>query len=91
MPLMRRREKMISIRLSDEEFIRVQEACRMTGARSVSDLARDAMRRMVTGATFPGSSGGDPLSARVEDLDQKVSYLQQQVSNLALLVRDGAK
>jgi hypothetical protein len=88
---MRRRDKMISIRLSDDEFVRVREACRVTGARSVSDLARDAMRRLVAGAPAPHEAGGDGLCARVEDLDQKVNHLQQQVSRLELLVGEGGK
>lgn len=91
MTLMRRRDKMISIRLSDDEFVRVREACRVTGARSVSDLARDAMRRLVAGAPVPHEAGGDGLCARVEDLDQKVNHLQEQVSRLALLVGKGDK
>jgi len=91
MTLMRRRDKMISIRLSDDEFVKVREACRATGARSISDLARDAMRRLVAGAPVPREAGEDGLCARVEDLDQKVNHLQEQVSRLALLVGEGDK
>jgi hypothetical protein len=89
MTLLRRRDKMISIRLSDDEFSKVREACRVTGARSISDLARDAMRRLVAG--MPGVAGDDGLCARVEDLDQRISHLQEQVSRLALLVREADK
>jgi hypothetical protein len=91
MTLLRRRDKMISIRLSDDEFIKVREACRATGARSISDLARDAMRRLVAAAPARGDVGADGLVARVQDLDQKVNHLQEQVSRLALLVREGEK
>lgn len=82
---------MISIRLSDDEFIKVREACRATGARSISDLARDAMRRLVSGAPVRDGAGEEGLCARVEDLDQKLNHLQEQVSRLALLVREGDK
>ncbi len=91
MTLLRRRDKMISIRLSDDEFIKVREACRVTGARSISDLARDAMRRLVAGAPIRDEIGEDGLGARVEDLYQRVSHLQEQVSRLSLLVREGDK
>ena len=84
MTLVRRREKMISIRLSDEEFIKVTEACKATGARSISDLARDAMRRLVAGVPYRGGASEDGLSARLENLDQKLNRLQEQVSKLAL-------
>lgn len=82
---------MISIRLSDDEFIKVKEACRLTGARSVSDLARDAMRQLMAGSPIREEATEDGLSARVEDLDQKVNNLQEQVSSLALLVREAEK
>jgi pyridoxal biosynthesis lyase PdxS len=88
---MRRRDKMISVRLSDDEFVKVKEACSATGARSLSDLARDAIRRIMAGARAPREAGEDGLSARVEDLDRKVNHLQRQVSRLALLVGDGCK
>lgn len=91
MTLLRRRDKMISIRLSDDEFIKVREACRATGARSISDLARDAMRRLVAGTPARDAAGEDGLCARVEDLDHRISHLQEQVSRLALLVREGDK
>ena len=91
MTLMRRREKMISIRLSDEEFAKITHACRVTGARSISDLARDAMCRLAAGTPIRGETGEDNLSARVEDLDLKVNNLREQVSRLAVLVREGAK
>jgi hypothetical protein len=89
MTLLRRRDKMVSIRLSDDEFIRVREACRMKGARSISDLARDAICRRVAGPSVREISGEDGLCARVEDLGLRINHLQEQVSRLATLVRDG--
>jgi polyhydroxyalkanoate synthesis regulator phasin len=82
---------MISVRLSDDEFVKVKEACSATGARSISDLARDAIRRIMAGAQAPREASEESLSARVEDLDRKVNHLQRQVSRLALLVGDGCK
>jgi predicted DNA-binding protein len=89
MTLLRRRDKMVSIRLSDEEFMRVREACRTKGARSVSDLARDAICRLVAGPAVREINGQDGLGARVEDLDHRINYLQEQVSRLATFVRNG--
>lgn len=82
---------MISIRLSDDEFVNLRKACQATGARSISDLARDAMRRLASGAPTRDKPDGDGLSAKVEDLDQKVNHLLQQVSKLTLLVGEGPK
>lgn len=89
MTLIRRRDKMISVRLSDEEFVKVREACRAAGARSISDLARDAIRHLLAEPSIPQEAGEDGLSARVEHLDQKVNYLQEQLSRLAILVGEG--
>jgi len=91
MTLLRRRDKMVSIRLSDDEFIRVREACRMKGARSISDLARDAICRRVAGSPVREITGEDGLCARVEDLDHRINHLQEQVSILATLVGDGLR
>ncbi|MDR3718107.1 MAG: hypothetical protein P4K98_04845 [Bryobacteraceae bacterium] len=91
MTLLRRRDKMVSIRLSDDEFIRVREACRMKGARSISDLARDAICRRVAGPSVREITGEDGLCARVEDLDHRINHLQEQVSILATLVGDGVR
>ena len=41
MIVMKRREKMVSIRLSDDEYQRLKEMTQAQGARSVSDVALD--------------------------------------------------
>jgi len=76
-----KRSKMVSIRLSDEEFRRLRELCMTSGARSLSDLARDAMHRLIA-----GDGTGEGLPERVAELDQRLSHLQEKVSRLALLV-----
>ena len=81
-----RREKMVSIRLSDDEFRRLRELCTATGARSLSDLARDAMHRLMAGGGHNGHSGDEQLTARVAELDQRLSHLQEKVTRLALLM-----
>jgi hypothetical protein len=40
---------MISIRLSEDEYLGLKQLCVVTGARSVSDLTRDAMRVVLNG------------------------------------------
>lgn len=82
MGLPSKRSKMVSIRLSDEEFRRLRELCMTSGARSLSDLARDAMRRLIAG----DGTAGEVLTERVAELDQRLSHLQEKVTRLALLV-----
>lgn len=82
MTLFNKRSKMVSIRLSDEEFRRLREMCETTGARSISDLAREAMHRLVD---MP-KNGHAPVETRLELLDQKVTNLQARLDKLAAMM-----
>jgi hypothetical protein len=57
----KRRSRMISVRLSEEEYAALRHLCLLTGARSVSDLTRDAMR-----AVLKRNSGEEPFSGNLE-------------------------
>ena len=78
MALMSRRSRMVSIRLSDEEFKQLLEACHAHGARSISDLAREAMHRMV----LNGKANGPELGEKVRELDARLAVLQDEVARL---------
>ena len=69
---------MVSIRLLDDEYRQLKELCASLGARSVSDLAREAMFRMLT----PNSQPPRDLEDRVRNLDQKVDRLGAQMEAL---------
>lgn len=68
---------MISIRLSQSEY---EELCRLstiTGARSLSDLTRDAMR------SFLEKSTHDPLSAEsLQGFQAQIDRLCQRIDEL---------
>jgi predicted DNA-binding protein len=91
MTLLSKRSKMVSIRLSDDEFRRLRELCTATGARSLSDLARDAMHRLMAGDGLGGGAAEERLTERVAELDQRLNNLQERVSRLALLVGEGER
>jgi GGDEF domain-containing protein len=78
-----RKSKMISFRLSGEEFRLLQDACFKTGARSVSELARAAMQRIILEDDFQTDSAEADLSA----LKMKFTVLAAEVERLARLVR----
>lgn len=69
---------MVSIRLSDDEFRKLHEVCETTGARSISDLARGAMQKMM--------GDGDGVGERLRVLDQRVTKLQKEMTRLTSLV-----
>ena len=56
MSVLKPKSKMISIRLSDEEYEGLRTLCVSRGARSVSDLAREAMNE--TGITLEEAGQG---------------------------------
>jgi len=91
MPLLIRRSRVVSIRVTDDEFRQLREMCTMTGARCVSDLARDAMFRLMRGVELQPGSMDAELQTRVRELDEKLNLLQGRVARLALLVVEGER
>ena len=81
MSLLIRRSKMISFRLSPEEYQTLQSACLTQGVRSISDLARTAMQRVIA-----PTSQGDPLAEEVRDLRDRVRKLSFELNRLSRLV-----
>jgi hypothetical protein len=69
---------MISIRLSEEEYFGLKRLCLITGARSVSDLSRDAMRVLLK-----GTSGDDALGLRMDEFRTLLKNLDRKIDQLA--------
>jgi hypothetical protein len=80
MPDTDRRNKMISLRLSDAEYEILRTHYRTYGARNVSDFARLALQRIMDGSV--GSQDG--FSTKLSELDERVRALE---SHVALIVR----
>ena len=77
---------MISFRLSGEEYRMLQGACSKSGARSVSELARAAMQRIIIEDGFrPGSA-----ETEIRELKIKFSVLAAEVDRLSRLVKGSA-
>lgn len=70
---------MISVRLSEEEYVALRRLCSITGARSVSDLTRDAMRVLLTG----GSKREEMLGGRVDEFLSQMRKLDRKIEQLA--------
>lgn len=83
MTVLKPRSRMISVRLSEDEYSALQQLCASTGARSVSDLTRDAMRSLLEAQLRgnPSASVIDEFRARLSDLDQKVEELATLVAS----------
>jgi hypothetical protein len=72
-----RRKRMISLRLSEVEYEELKTHYRTYGARNVSDLARLALQRIMTGA-----AGSPDFAARLAELDERMRALETHVSFL---------
>jgi hypothetical protein len=69
---------MVSFRLSEEEYEGLKHICITVGARSLSDIARDAVQRLLSNGAEPKSAGDAQvrlLYARMDALDQEVKRL----------------
>jgi phage host-nuclease inhibitor protein Gam len=68
--------------MSEEEFSTLRRICVATGARSVSDLAREAIRGLLNGGNQDSSSEGsrNEYSAQMRNLEQKVDKLSAEIA-----------
>lgn len=78
MTVLKRRSRMVSFRLSEEEYEGLKRICVTVGARSLSDVARDAVHRLLGTNVGPGLDWESQLAAlrgRVETLDHELKRL----------------
>jgi hypothetical protein len=76
MPILKPRRRMVYFRVSEEEFQQLNELCRKQGARSMSDLARDAMQDVLRRTN---TSVEDIVVGKLEQLDQTLVQLKQRL------------
>ena len=79
MGVFRRRTRVVSFRLSDDEYERLKQVSLAEGAHSVSDYARLALCRLL-GA--PRRSSGDGIEAKVLQLDEQMQAVQEELRRL---------
>ena len=84
MPVIKRKSRMISFRLSDEEYEHLVNLCQTQGARSLSDLARAAMQSLITNGG--NGNGTADIEERISHLDGRVKVLDRAVERLSQVV-----
>lgn len=85
MTVLNPRSRMISVRLSEEEYVALRRLCSLTGARSVSDLTRDAMRILLSGSSKRDDVLGirvDEFRSQMRSLDRKIEQLSADITSL---------
>ncbi len=78
MNMMDRKSKMVSFRLSPEEYRQLRDACITQGIRSVSELARTAMQGLMV-----STGEAVPLHLQIQELRNRVTVLAEQIDHLA--------
>jgi hypothetical protein len=79
MPEQNRKSKMISLRLSVEEYQALHTLYPNYGARNVSDFARLAMQRII-GLPHPPV---DISVAKIHELDERLSAVESMLAHLS--------
>ena len=79
MAILRPRTRLIYFRVSEDEFAKYTELCRLAGARSLSDLVRSALEQMQENSEGVGP-GGNLLSFR--DLIMQVNARLERIAHV---------
>jgi len=83
MTVFKSRSRIISVRLSEDEYVALRRLCSATGARSVSDLTRDAMKALIKGPNREVVFGDfmAEVRAQMDSLDRKIEDLAKRVAS----------
>ncbi|WP_180541914.1 hypothetical protein [Nevskia soli] len=84
MAVLKRKTKMISLRLSPEEYEALRSLYRVHGSRSVSEFARTAMQRVIAETVAPQQS----LEGRIQELNSKMALIDHDVARLVSLLEN---
>ena len=76
-----KRSKMVSFRLSPEEYTKFRQVCAAKGVRSISDLARVAMMMVASQGVEI-----DPLCDQVREIRMQVQTISTQLDRISNVV-----
>jgi hypothetical protein len=81
------KSRIVTFRLTDEEFRQVKTLCAANGERSVSEVARFAIESVIHGdIALPEAQ----FRAQIRQLDDKVALLDRKIEDIARLIERGA-
>jgi hypothetical protein len=88
MPVLRPKRRLVSVRLSDNEFETLVNASLAKGARSTSDVVRRAICQFL--GTSQSLDGETQIQERVDRLESDVARLKRLVEAMASIAKEGA-
>jgi outer membrane protein TolC len=74
------RERLVYFRVSEDEFRQFVSVCEQAGARSVSDLARNAVQRLIADANRQREE--DEVAQKMHTLEKLISEVTDQLQLL---------
>ena len=80
--MVNQKNKMVSFRLSDEEYSRMREHCALIGVQSLSEMARVAMQRLIEAQ----NADGETIYVQVRHLRSKIQDLSSEVERISHIV-----
>jgi hypothetical protein len=86
MPERKRKSKIVSIRLSLEEYESFKAISPSLGVRSISAFARSAMGRLLEIEPVNGELRPVSVNSRFQDLENKLNALREEVTRLSRIV-----
>ena len=73
------KNKMVSFRLSDEEYLRMRAYCEVIGAQNLSELARVAMQRFIEAQAQDDNS----IYAQVNELRERIREIGAELDRIS--------
>lgn len=77
MAVLKPRERLVYFRISEDEFRQFVGVCEQEGARSVSDLARTAIQRLISEGDR--RRNGEDLAVKMQRLEQLILAVTEQL------------
>lgn len=80
MAVLKPRERLVYFRVSEDEFRQFVSVCEQAGARSVSDLARSAVQRLITDGNRQRED--EALTNKMSRLERLIAQVTEQLQLL---------
>ena len=81
MAVLKPRERLVYFRVSEDEFRQFVSVCEQAGARSVSDLARNAVQRLI--AEGQRQRDGNEMEEKMQVLERLIAAVTEQLQLLS--------
>ena len=88
MAVLKPRERLVYFRVSEDEFRQFVSVCEQAGARSVSDLARNAVQRLI--AEGQRQRDGQELEEKMQVLERLIAAVTEQLQLLSSQTKEAA-